>query len=40
MLKKLDAIAGTPNTFLALSIPITSAASETSRIKGYMIWVR
>jgi hypothetical protein len=35
-LKKLDAMAGTPNTFFAFSIPITSAASDTSRMKGYM----
>src|SRR5579885_222292 len=39
-LKKLDASAGTPNTFLELSMPMVSAARETSRINGYMIWVR
>ena len=32
-------MAGTPNTSLALSIPITRAASDTSRMKGYMIRV-
>ena len=34
MLKKLDAMAGTPKTLRALSIPITSAARETSRMNG------
>ena len=34
MLKKLDAIAGIPKTFRALSIPMASAASETMRMKG------
>src|SRR2546423_13208186 len=38
-LKKLDAIAGMPKTFLALSIPIASAATETSKMKGHMIRV-
>ncbi len=36
-LKKLDAIAGTPKIRRAFSIPIVSAASETSRMNGYMI---
>jgi len=40
ILKKLDAIAGTPNTFLAFSIPITNAAIDTSRMKGNMMRVR
>ncbi len=31
ILKKLEAIAGTPKTLRALSIPITSAASETEQ---------
>ncbi len=35
-LKKLEAIAGTPKTCFAFSIPITSAASETRRMKGYI----
>ncbi len=35
-LKKLEAIAGTPKTLRELSIPMTRAASETSRMKGYM----
>ena len=38
-LKKLEAIAGTPKTCFALSIPMTSAASETSRMNGHMIRV-
>ena len=36
-LKKLDAIAGMPKTCLALSIPITRAASDTKRMNGYMM---
>ena len=40
ILKKLDAIAGTPNTFLAFSIPITKAAIDTSKMKGNMMRVR
>src|SRR5262252_291001 len=39
-LKKLDAIAGMPNTLRAFSMPMTSAASDTSRMKGHMIRVR
>ena len=39
MLKKLEAIAGAAKTFREFSIPITNAASETSRMKGYMICV-
>ena len=38
-LKKLDAIAGAAKTFREFSIPMTSAASETSRMNGYMICV-
>ncbi len=38
-LKKLDAMAGLPNTLFALSIPITNAASETSRMNGNMMRV-
>ena len=38
-LKKLEAIAGMPKTFFAFSIPMTSAASDTSRMKGNMIRV-
>src|SRR6266852_3906682 len=38
-LKKLDAIAGIPKTCFALSIPITSAASDTRRMKGNMMRV-
>ena len=38
-LKKLEAIAGTPKTCFALSIPITSAATDTSRMNGHMIRV-
>ena len=38
-LKKLEAIAGMPKTFFAFSIPMTSAASETSRMNGHMIRV-
>ena len=38
-LKKLEAIAGIPKTFFAFNIPMTSAASETSRMKGNMIRV-
>ena len=38
-LKKLEAIAGIPKTFFAFSIPITSAATETSRMNGNMIRV-
>ena len=38
-LKKLEAIAGTPKTFFAFSIPMASAASETRRMKGNMIRV-
>ncbi len=40
ILKKLDAIAGMPKTFLAFSMPITRAASDTSRMKGNMMRVR
>src|SRR6516164_9847036 len=39
-LKKLEAIAGIPNTLRAFSIPMTSAASDTSRMNGYMTRVR
>src|SRR4029077_7896103 len=39
-LKKLEAIAGMPNTLRAFSMPITSAASDTSRMNGYMTLVR
>ncbi len=39
-LKKLEAIAGMPNTLRAFSIPMTSAASDTSRMNGYMTRVR
>ena len=35
-LKKLDAMAGAPKTFFALSIPMASAASETSRMNGHI----
>ena len=35
-LKKLEAMAGTPNTFFAFSMPMTSAASDTSRMNGNM----
>ena len=35
-LKKHDESAGMPKTFFALSMPITSAASETSRMNGYI----
>ena len=38
-LKKLEAIAGLPNTLFAFSIPITNAASETSKMNGNMIRV-
>ena len=38
-LKKAEAIAGGPNTWRAFSIPITSAASDTSKMKGNMIRV-
>jgi len=38
-LKKLDAIAGIPKTFFALSIPIASAASDTRRMNGHMMRV-
>ena len=38
-LKKLEAIAGMPKTFRAFNIPITSAATDTRRIKGHMIRV-
>ena len=38
-LKKLDAIAGIPNTLWELSIPMTKAASETSRMNGNMMRV-
>ncbi len=38
-LKKLDAIAGTPKKSFAFSIPMTSAASETSRMNGNMMRV-
>ena len=38
-LKKLEAIAGMPKTFFAFNIPMTSAASETRRMKGNMIRV-
>ena len=39
MLKKLEAIAGAVKTFFEFSIPMTSAASETRRMNGYMICV-
>jgi hypothetical protein len=35
-LKKLEAIAGMPKTLRALSMPMTRAASDTRRMKGYM----
>src|SRR6184192_4269496 len=38
-LKKAEAIAGGPNTCRAFSIPITSAASDTIKMKGNMIRV-
>ena len=38
-MKKLEAVAGMPKTFFAFSMPITSAASETSRMNGNMIRV-
>ena len=38
-LKKLEAIAGAPKMCFAFSIPITSAARETSKMKGHMIRV-
>ncbi len=38
-LKKLEAMAGMPKTLLELSIPMTSAASDTSRMKGNMMRV-
>ena len=38
-LKKLEAIAGTPKTCRAFSIPMTSAASDTSKMNGNMIRV-
>ena len=40
MLKQLLAMAGTAKTFLALSMPMTSAARETSRMNGNMTCVR
>ena len=39
-LKKLEAIAGTPKTLRALSMPMTRAASDTRRMNGYMTRVR
>ena len=39
ILKKLEARAGTVKRFVAFSIPITRAASETIRMKGYIILV-
>src|SRR5882762_2285219 len=39
-LKKLEAIARMPNTLRAFSMPSTSAASDTSRMNGYMTRVR
>src|SRR5580658_8723269 len=39
-LKKREAIAGMPNTPREFNIPITKAASDTSRMNGYMIRVR
>ena len=36
-LKKQDDNAGMPKTLRALSMPITSAASDTSRMNGYMM---
>ena len=39
-LKKLEAMAGTPNTLREFSMPMTSAASDTSRMNGYMTRVR
>ena len=38
-LKKLDAMAGLPNTLFAFSMPITNAASDTSKMNGNMIRV-
>jgi hypothetical protein len=38
-LKKLDAMAGLPNTLLAFSIPITNAASDTIKMNGNMMRV-
>ncbi len=35
-LKKLEAMAGTPNTFFAFNMPITRAASDTRRMNGYI----
>ena len=39
MLNTVEADAGTPNTNLAFSIPITAAASDTNRMKGNRIRV-
>ncbi len=39
MLKKVDAIAGTPNLFDEFSIPIACAANATSRRNGNMMRV-
>jgi len=38
-LKKLEAIAGGPKTFRAFNIPMASAASDTSKMKGHMMRV-
>src|ERR1700752_2132040 len=38
-LKKLEAIAGMPNTLRAFNMPMTSAASDTRRMNGYMMRV-
>ena len=38
--EKLEAIAGIPNTLRAFSIPMTSAASDTSTMNGHMTRVR
>ena len=39
ILKKLEAMAGLPNTFFEFSIPITSAARDTSKMNGNMMRV-
>ena len=38
-LKKLDAMAGLPKMLFAFSMPMTSAASDTRRMKGNMMRV-
>ena len=40
MLKKLDAIAGMPNTLFAFSMPMTNAAIDTMMMNGNMMRVR